>query len=76
MITSIFEALTEIVNAFVAMLVNLFSKVVDIFYIAPSGSNTTGSLTIVGTLALIGLATGLVIWAFHYVRSLIRVRNK
>lgn len=76
MISSIFTELTAIINAFVTMLVSLFEKVVDIFYTAPTGGTGTGSLTVVGTLALISLGTGLVIWAFHYVKSLIRVRNK
>lgn len=75
MITSIFGELSNIVNAFVDMLVSLFSKVVDIFY-TPGTSGAAGSLTIVGTLALIGLGTGLVIWAFNFVRRLIRVKTK
>ena len=75
MIGAIFTALSDIVTGFVAMLVSLFSSVVEIFY-TPGTSGGAGSLTIVGNLALIGLGTGLVIWAFHYVRSLIRVRTK
>ena len=75
MITSIFEKLGGIITSFVSMLVSLFQEVVKIFYIAGSGS-TPGELTVVGELALIGLGTSLVIWAFHYIRSLIRVKTK
>lgn len=76
MVTAIFTQLKDIVASFVEMLVELFENAVKIFYTAPSGSNTTGSLTVIGILALIGLGTGLVMWAFKYIKSLIRVRTK
>ena len=75
MITAIFSELSSIVSAFVNMLTSLFGSVVDIFY-TPGTSGGAGSLTVVGTLALIGLGTGLVIWAFNFVRRLIRVKTK
>lgn len=76
MITAIFEALSDIISGFAQLLVDLFGSVVSIFYTAPSGSGTTGSLTVVGTLALVALGSGLVIWAFHYIRNLIRLRTR
>ena len=76
MVTQIFSVLGEIASGFASLLVDLFGAVVSIFYTAPTGSETTGSLTVVGILMLIGLGTGLVIWAFKYIRSLIRVRTK
>lgn len=76
MISQIFQVLGEISAGFSTLVVQLFSAVVAIFYTAPSGSDTTGSLTIVGTLALIGAGVGLVMWAFRYIRSLIRVKAK
>ena len=76
MVTQIFSTLGEIASGFASLLVDLFGAVVSIFYTAPTGSETTGSLTVVGILMLIGLGTGLVIWAFKYIRSLIRVRTK
>lgn len=75
MITAIFTELSAIVSAFVTMLTSLFGSVVDIFY-TPGTSGAAGSLTVIGTLALIGLGTGLVIWAFNFVRRLIRVKTK
>lgn len=76
MVTQIFSTLGDIATGFASLLVDLFGAVVSIFYTAPSGSETTGSLTVVGILMLIGLGTGLVIWAFKYIRSLVRVRTK
>lgn len=75
MVSAIFTQLSDIVSSFVTMLTSLFGSVVDIFY-TPGTSGAAGSLTLIGTLSLIGLATGLVIWAFNFVRRLIRVRTK
>lgn len=76
MVDQIFSVLGNIAQGFASLLVDLFGAVVSIFYTAPTGSETVGSLTIVGTLALIGIGTGLVIWAFRFIRSLIRVRTR
>lgn len=76
MVSQIFAVLGEIANGFAALVVSLFEAVVAIFYTAPTGSETTGSLTIVGTLALIAVGTSLVIWAFNFIRRLIRIRTK
>lgn len=73
-VSEIFETLGSIVSSFVTMLVSLFESVVDIFY-TPGTGEAPGELTIVGVLMLIGLGTGLVIWAFSYIRRLIRVRT-
>lgn len=75
MVSAIFTQLETIISSFATTLVSLFGDVVKIFYTAPSGSNTTGELTIVGILALMGLGTGLVIWAFNFVRRLLELRQ-
>jgi len=75
-VVQIFNVLSNIISAFASLLVDLFESIVAIFYTAPSGTETTGSLTVVGTLMLIALGTGLVIWAFNFIRKLIRVRKK
>lgn len=74
MIQGIFDAITSIVNAFVGVLTNLFEKVVALIW-TPGTGNDPGSLTVVGTLLLIALGTGLVMWGFYFIRSLIRVRR-
>lgn len=76
MVNQIFSVLGEIVQGFAGLVVDLFEAVVSIIYTAPTGSETTGTLTVVGVLMLISLGTGLVIWAFRFIRSLIRIRTK
>lgn len=76
LITQIFSVLSTIAQRFAGLLVDLFSAVVSIFYTEGSGQDP-GSLTIIGVLALISLGTGLVIWAFNYIKRLITsARNK
>lgn len=70
MISQIFGQLSDIVKAFVSVVTDLFGSVVNIFY-TPGAGETPGSLTVVGTLSLIALGTGLVIWAFYFIKRLI-----
>lgn len=75
-ITQVFETLGDIIEGFSSTLVSLFENVVKIFYTAPTGSETVGSLTVVGVLTLVAMGCGLVIWGFKFLRSLIRVKTK
>lgn len=75
MISALFEELTNIASAFVTFLAGLFESVVSIFWKAGTGSDP-GSLTFVGTLMLIAIATGLVMWALYFIKNLIRIRRK
>lgn len=74
MVSAIFTEIGSIVTAFVTLLGNVFTGVAGLIYTPGSGSDP-GSLTVLGTLLLISLATGLVIWGFYFIRSLIRVRR-
>lgn len=76
MVEQIFTTLGNIATGFANLVVSLFNAVVAIFYTAPIGEETTGTLTVVGVLALIGVGTGLVIWAFNFIRRLIHIRTK
>lgn len=75
MVSAIFEELTTIASDFVSFLVSLFQSVVSIFWTAGSGSDP-GSLTFVGILLLISIATGLVMWALSFLRRMIRIRTR
>lgn len=70
-ITTIFEALQDIVAAVSSLIGNVFESVVGLIYKSGEG----GGLTIVGVLLLIGVAVGLFFFVFRWVRSLIRIRG-
>lgn len=74
MVTAIFQAISDIVTQFITVLGSLFTGVAGLIYTPGSGS-TPGELTVLGTLMLIALSTGLVLWGFYFIRSLIRVRR-
>jgi hypothetical protein len=69
MIADIFTSITDVVEAYVGVLQNLFEGLVDIFY-----DGTASQLTLLGTLALIAVGVGIVAWAFGLVKSLFRMR--
>lgn len=71
LVSQIFSTLQNIVQGFLGLITSIFSSVVQVFYTAPTGSETTGSLTVVGVLALIALGSSLAIWGFNYIKRLI-----
>lgn len=73
-VSSIFSTLGEIAESFGTLMVSLFQSVINLFW-QPNTGGTGGSLTVLGVFMLIGLATGLFIWAFSYIRRLIRIRT-
>ena len=70
-ITDVFDAISDIVTAVIALFVNIFSDsgIIAIFY------DTATGLTFVGTLLLIAFGFGLVRWAFGWVKNLLRMRK-
>lgn len=74
-VQGIFQTLTSIAQSFVTMLTGVFQNVVNLIWTPGTGSEG-GSLTVLGVFLLIGLATGIVLWAFYFIRSLIRVHRK
>lgn len=75
MVSAFFEELTNIASSFVTFLVSLFQSVVGLFWTPGTGDNP-GSLTVIGTFMLIGIATGLVIWAFYFIKNMVRIKTK
>lgn len=74
MVNAIFQALSDIATSFVSTLGSVFTQVTSLIWTPGNGSDP-GSLTVLGTLLLIAMGTGLVLWAFYFIRSLIRVRR-
>ena len=73
-VTTLFEALKQIVSSVGALIGDVFKSVVDLIY-TEGADGTGGSLTIVGVLLLITMAVGLFFFVFRWVRSLIRIRG-
>lgn len=71
-VSDIFGAMGEVATGFTTFLTNLFNSIVPIFWTAPTGSETTGSLTLIGTLTIVSAVIGLALWAFGFIRRLIR----
>lgn len=63
-ITSIFEAISAVVTGFLDVLSSLFDGVISLFWTTAEGG---GSLTTLGVILLIGVATPLVFWGLNWV---------
>lgn len=74
-INVVFNALGDIMNGVVGVISNAFTGVVSLWYTAPSGSNTTGSLTLLGVLSLIAFVFGIVWLAIRFVGSMISLKT-
>lgn len=72
MTSLIFEEIGNVINGFSTALGNAINSITSMFYTAPTGSATTGSLTVLGTLSLIAVGCGLVYWAFRLIKGLVR----
>lgn len=74
-VSQIFNTLGQIAQSFGTLLVGLFETAVSLFWREGEGSSG-GQLTVLGIFMLIGMASGLFIWAFRYIKQLIRVHTK
>lgn len=67
-IDDIFDKVTAIVEKVGSLFVSLFESAVSIFYNAETG------LTVIGVLSLVGIGFSLLMWAFNFIRSLLKLR--
>lgn len=70
MIASLFTALTEALGGFADAFTSVVSDVVAIFWDA-----TGGTLTVIGTLMVIGLAISVVYGVIRWISRLVRMRG-
>lgn len=75
MVAAFFEELGTIANSFITFLTGLFQSVVSLFW-TPGTGGEGGTLTVIGTFMLIGIATGLVIWAFYFIKNMVRIKTQ
>ena len=74
MISAIFSQLTSGASSFVSFLTGLFNNVVAIFYTAPTGSETVGTLTDLGVLLVTAISVGFVYMGIRWITKLIKFR--
>lgn len=74
-INVVFTALSEIMTGVVGVISNAFTGVVSLWYTAPSGSNGTGQLTLLGVLSLIAFVFGIVWLAIKFIGSMISLKT-
>lgn len=71
----VFSALGTIVTGIVGVITDAFTGVVGLWYTAPSGTETTGSLTLLGSFSLIAFVVGLVWLAIRFIGSMIALKG-
>lgn len=74
-ISVIFSALGDIVTGVVSLITDAFTGVVALWYVAPSGTETTGHLTLLGALSLIAFVVGVVWLAIRFIGSMISLKQ-
>lgn len=71
----VFDALGRIVTGVVSVISNSFNGVVSLWYTAPTGNETTGSLTFLGVFSLIAFVVGLVWLAIRFIGGMISLKS-
>lgn len=72
MIGTIFSEIANAISEMLSALTSAISGVTSLFYVAPTGTETTGHMTFLGVLLLIAVGVGIVYWAFNLIRGLVR----
>lgn len=71
----VFNALGSIVTGITGIIGDAFTGVVSLWYTAPSGTDTTGSLTFLGVFSLIAFVVGLVWLAIRFIGGMISLKT-
>ena len=71
----VLSAILEVFTGVGEWFVTSFNKVIPIFWTAPTGDATTGSLTFMGVLAVAGLAISVVFLLIGIVQRFLKFRG-
>lgn len=74
-LSTVFSALGTIVTGVIGLITDVFTGVVPLWYQAPTGTETTGSLTVLGAFSLIAFAAGLVWLGIKFIGSMISLKS-
>lgn len=75
LLTLVLAALREIAQGFIGCVTDVFTGVVPLWYTAPTGTETSGSLTILGVFSLMAFVVGLVWMAISFIGSMISLKQ-
>lgn len=75
MIDAIVGAITDWVDAFITLIVDVFTNLTPIFW-TPGVSPDPGELTLVGVLALMSVAVGLIYLGLRFIMGLFPGANR
>ena len=70
----VLTALGQIVSGFIGIIIDTFDGVIPLWYTAPTGTETTGSLTVLGVFSLMAFVVGLVWLAIRFIGSMISLK--
>lgn len=68
MVTDLWGIISDVVTGFLGTIISAFSGITEIFYI----DGVDGGFTVIGQLLLIGLGMTVVMFAFKFIRGLIK----
>ena len=72
MVQAIFRTIGDVITNLITNLTSALNGITALFWVEPTGSETAGHLTILGTLAVIAVGAGIVWFVFNLIRGLIQ----
>lgn len=71
-VSVIFEVIASAITNFTSALTSAVSGVTSLFYVEPSGTETSGHMTFLGVLLLIAAGIGIVYWCVRLIKGLVQ----
>lgn len=75
MVGDIFSGITEALTGFIGTLNQGVQAIIPLFWTAPTGTGTSGELTILGSLVCIVVGVSLVYFLFRMIIGMARLRG-
>lgn len=73
--TAIITAMTAVFDAIFTWISSAINSIIPVFWVAPTGDQTTGQLTFLGVLALIALAISIFFLLMGLIQNFLHLRG-
>lgn len=73
--TAIITAMTAVFDAIFTWIASAITSIIPVFWVAPTGEQTTGQLTFLGVLALIALAISIFFLLMGLIQNFLHLRG-